>query len=69
MDKEEEFDIALLLLFATEKLLVRRKYFEATHDGMSTIFSDDPFILIKLQEFLTDSKIKERIKELTKEMS
>ncbi len=69
MDKDEEFDVALLLLFTAERLLVRRKYFEATHDGMSTSFSDDPFILIKIQEFLTYPKVKERMKELTKEMN
>ncbi len=65
----EEFDIALLLIFTAEKLLVRRKYFEATHDGMSTSFSDDPFVLMKMQEFLAESKIKERIAELTKAMN
>ncbi len=65
----EEFDIALLLLFTAERLLVRRKYFEATHDGMSTSFSDDPFVLIKMQEFLNDPKIRERIAELTKAMN
>ncbi len=65
----EEYDIALLLIFTAERLLVRRKYFEATHDGMSTSFSDDPFVLMKMQEFLADPKIKERIAELTKEMN
>ncbi len=69
MEKDEELDIALLLIFAVERLLVRRKYFEATHDGMSTSFSDDPFILMKMQEFLTDPKIKERMEVLTKGMN
>ncbi len=53
----EEYDIALLLIFTAERILVRRKYFEATHDGMSTSFSDDPFVLMKMQEFLADPKI------------
>ncbi len=65
----EEYDIALLLIFTAERLLTRRKYFEATHNGMSTSFSDDPFILIKMQEFLNDPKVKERMEELRKEMS
>ncbi len=65
----EEFDIALLLIFTAERLLVRRKYFEATHNGMSTSFSDDPFVLIKMQEFLADPIIKERMEELRKEMN
>ncbi len=65
----EEFDIALLLVFTAERLLVRRKYFEATHDGLSTSFSDDPFILIKMQEFLAEPIIKKRMEELTKEMN
>ncbi len=65
----EEYDVALLLLFTAEKLLVRRKYFEATHDGMSTSFSDDPFILIKMQEFLTEPTIKKRMEQLRKEMN
>ncbi len=65
----EEFDIALLLIYTAEKLMVRRKYFEATHDGLSTSFSDDPFVLVKLQEFLSDPLIKARMEELRKEMS
>ncbi len=65
----EEFDIALLLIFTAERLLVRRKYFEATHNGMSTSFSDDPFVLLKMQEFLADPLIKKRMEELRKEMN
>ncbi len=65
----EEYDVALLLIFTAERLLVRRKYFEATHGGLSTSFSDDPFVLLKMQEFLNDPRIRERIAELTKEMS
>ncbi len=69
MHYPEEFDIALLLIYTAEKLLVRRKYFEATHNGMSTSFSDDPFILVKMQEFLQDPIVKKRMEELKKEMN
>ncbi len=65
----EEYDVALLLIFTAERLLVRRKYFEATHDGLSTSFSDDPFILIKMQEFLQDPIVKKRMEELRREMN
>ncbi len=63
---QEELDIALLLLITVERMFVSRKVYEAMHDGISTSFSDDPFVLIKLQEYLSDPKIKARLYELLK---
>ncbi len=63
---QEEFDIALLLIFSAERLLTARKVHEAFHNGSSAGFEENPFLLIKLQEYLADKKIRRRLETLIK---
>ncbi len=64
--KNNEFDVALLLIFSSERFLTARKVYEAFHNGSAIGFQDDPFLLIQLQQYLADKKIRERLVELLK---
>ncbi len=63
---KEEFDIALLLLVAVNQIAIERKMYAAFHNGHTVGYEDNPFVIIKIQKFLSDKKINERIKELLK---
>ncbi len=64
--EKEEFEIALLLLYSVNQIYIERKMYEAFHGGSLAGFEDNPFVDIKIQQFLTDKKINERLKELLK---
>ncbi len=65
--KSEEFDVALLLLYAAERSLTSRKIHEAFHNGSSIGYKENPMVIIKLQQYLSEKKIKERLEELLNE--
>ncbi len=49
---KEEFEVALLLIFAVERFLTARKTYEAFHNGSTVGFEDNPQTLIALQKYL-----------------
>ncbi len=67
MNKEEteQFDVTLLLLFSAERRFTEQKAYEAIHGGLVGYYSD-PFLLIKLQEHLTEPKVRERLETILK---
>ncbi len=65
-NKEDAFDVALLLLFSAERLMVKRKVFEALHNGLAIGLVDNPVILMEIQKFLLEKSISERLQKLLK---
>ncbi len=63
-EEQEQYDVALLLVYSAERQLTQQKVFEALH-GIS-LNPVDPFILIKLQEFLAGKEVRERLLTLLK---
>ncbi len=64
---DEDFDVSILLLFAVERSLTARKVYEAMHDGLSIGFVENPMVLVKVQQFLTEPKMRERLERLIRE--
>ncbi len=64
--EQEDFDIALLLLFSAERTMVKRKVYEGMHNGMTLGFSDNPYVLIQIQNFLSEESNRERLERLLK---
>ncbi len=62
--EQERYDIALLLLYSAERIFTQEKLYEALHNGMSTGFSADPFVIVKIQEFLADKGVLARLRKL-----
>ncbi len=62
--EEDEFGCALLLLFSAERTMVKRKVYEATHNGLTVGLFENPLILIEIQKFLSTPEIRERLEKL-----
>ncbi len=57
--EQEKYDVALLLVYSAERQLTQQKVYEALQ-GI-TLHPVDPFVLIKLQEFLSQKEVGERL--------
>ncbi len=53
--EQEQFDIALLLVYSAERQLTQQKVYEALQ-GIA-LHPIDPFVLIKLQSFLSEKGV------------
>ncbi len=65
IDMTEEYDVALMLIYLAEREMMQQKYIDIVNENLSS----DPFVLMKLQEFLTNPTINRRVKELTINMN
>ncbi len=61
-EEQERFDVAVLLVFSAERQLTQQKVYEALQG--TPLCPTDPFVLIKLQEFLAEKGVQERLKKL-----
>ncbi len=58
-EEQEQYDVALLLVYSAERQLTQQKVYEALQ-GI-TLHPIDPFVLIKLQSFLSEKGVQERL--------
>ncbi len=66
IEEQDIYDCALLLLFSASRMILNRKVYEAMHGGLSTGYEEDPFVIVKIQEFLADKIILERLEKILK---
>ncbi len=64
----EVADVAILLVYAAERAIRKRKITEALV-GYPSDYGDDAFILVKMQQFLHYKDVKGRLVELLKNKS
>ncbi len=62
--EQENYDVALLLVYSAERQLTQQKVFESLQGQVLNPI--DPFVLIKLQEFLSGKEVRERLLKLLK---
>ncbi len=63
-EEQEQYDVALLLVYSAERQLTQQKVYEALQ-GV-TLHPIDQFVLIKLQEFLAGKEVQERLLTILK---
>ncbi len=59
-EEQEQYDVALLLIYSAERQLTQQKVYESLKGG-TPLYPIDPFVLIKLQEFVTKKEVRERL--------
>ncbi len=64
-EEQEQYDVALLLVYSAERQLTQQKVYESLKGG-TPLYPVDPFVLIKLQEFVTKKEVQERLLILLK---
>ncbi len=57
--EQENYDVALLLVYSAERQLTQQKVFESLQGQVLNPI--DPFVLIKLQEFLSEKGVHARL--------